>query len=246
MDCHDCPQFQLIRHDVARGQLCLGLFSVRRSLFFFPKVKTPSSPNVLALLLLSSCCSVMMFAVLLLFCVFFHKLRLRLSHCDKSVRSVRLTETRRTRRKRQKDNTLRKNPSPGEKKGTKVRRTLTLKIVILLSTREQLAKSKLSFKKKTTNRIGDRVLFSGEYVCIVMYGHGLQQSIRQPGLVANPACGQLNREMFFSLSPLAPEYLASRDKFDRSVPPQPAYSPHPSRIWCLPAGSSPFSRFPRL
>ena len=30
------------------------------------------------------------------------------------------------------------------------------------------------------------------YVC--MYGHDIQQSMDQPGQVANPACGQLNRE----------------------------------------------------
>ena len=35
----------------------------------------------------------------------------------------------------------------------------------------------------------------------------------QPGKVANPACGQLNREMNISLSAFAPENLASRDGF---------------------------------
>ena len=33
----------------------------------------------------------------------------------------------------------------------------------------------------------------------------------QPGKVANPARGQLNRENTISLSPFAPENLASRD-----------------------------------
>ena len=41
----------------------------------------------------------------------------------------------------------------------------------------------------------------------------------QPGMVANPALGQLNREKcFFSLSPFAPENLVSRDRFGRPVP----------------------------
>ena len=35
----------------------------------------------------------------------------------------------------------------------------------------------------------------------------------QPGKVANPARGQLNREMNISLSSFAPENLASRDRF---------------------------------
>ena len=30
-----------------------------------------------------------------------------------------------------------------------------------------------------------------------MYGHHLEQSKDQPGMVANPACGQLNRENYF-------------------------------------------------
>ena len=33
------------------------------------------------------------------------------------------------------------------------------------------------------------------YVC--MYGHHIQQSMDQPGKVANPARGQLNREIIF-------------------------------------------------
>ena len=45
----------------------------------------------------------------------------------------------------------------------------------------------------------------------------------QPGKVANPARGQLNREMIFSLSTLAPENLVSRDGFGRPVPRQPAH-----------------------
>ena len=45
----------------------------------------------------------------------------------------------------------------------------------------------------------------------------------QPGKVANPARGQLNREMNISLSPFAPENLVSRGGFGRAVPRKPAY-----------------------
>ena len=40
----------------------------------------------------------------------------------------------------------------------------------------------------------------------------------QPGKVANPARGQLNRETSIPLSPCVPENLVSRDRFSRSVP----------------------------
>ena len=43
--------------------------------------------------------------------------------------------------------------------------------------------------------------------------------MHQPGMVASPARGQLNRIMFFLLSPFAgPENLVSRDGFGRPVP----------------------------
>ena len=45
----------------------------------------------------------------------------------------------------------------------------------------------------------------------------------QPGKVANPARGQLNREHSIPLSPCVPENLASRDGFSRPVPRQPAH-----------------------
>ena len=47
----------------------------------------------------------------------------------------------------------------------------------------------------------------------------------QPGKVANPARGQLNRENGYRLSPYAPENLVSRDGFSNPVPRQPAH-PH--------------------
>ena len=45
----------------------------------------------------------------------------------------------------------------------------------------------------------------------------------QPGKVANPARGQLNREKNIPLSPCVPENLVSRDGFSRPVPRQPAH-----------------------
>ena len=48
----------------------------------------------------------------------------------------------------------------------------------------------------------------------------------QPGKVANPACGQLNREndkMNISLSSFALENLVSRDGFGSPFPPQPVH-----------------------
>ena len=58
-----------------------------------------------------------------------------------------------------------------------------------------------------------------------MYGNHLEDSMDQPGKVANPVRGQLTRNNFFSLSPFAPEKLVSRERFDRPVPRQPAHSP---------------------
>ena len=45
----------------------------------------------------------------------------------------------------------------------------------------------------------------------------------QLGKVANPARGQLNREINIPLSPCVPENLVSRDGFSRPVPRQPAH-----------------------
>ena len=54
-----------------------------------------------------------------------------------------------------------------------------------------------------------------------MYGHTYSKSKDQPGKVANPARGQLNREMNISLSAFVPENLISRDGFGSPVPRQP-------------------------
>ena len=45
----------------------------------------------------------------------------------------------------------------------------------------------------------------------------------QPGKVANPARGQLNRKNNIPLSPCVPENLVSRDGFSRPVPRQSAH-----------------------
>ena len=68
---------------------------------------------------------------------------------------------------------------------------------------------------------GVRVSWTSMYVC--MYGHHIKQSMDQPGKVANPARGQLNRENNIPLSPCVPENLVSRDGFSRPVPRQPAH-----------------------
>ena len=66
-----------------------------------------------------------------------------------------------------------------------------------------------------------------------MHGDDIYKSIDRPGMVANPARGQLNRKMNISLSSFAPENLVSRDGFGRPVSRQPAHSLHSGRIWSL-------------
>ena len=58
------------------------------------------------------------------------------------------------------------------------------------------------------------------YLCMVIT---YSKSMDQPGKVANPARGQLNRENDIPLSPCVPENLVSRDEFSRPVPRQPAH-----------------------
>ena len=52
-----------------------------------------------------------------------------------------------------------------------------------------------------------------------------QYGVDQAGKVANPARGQLNREMDISLSPFTPENLVSRDGFGCLIPRQLAQWP---------------------
>ena len=56
-----------------------------------------------------------------------------------------------------------------------------------------------------------------------MYGYTYRKSMDQPGKVASPARGQLNRKMNISLSAFVPENLVSRDGFGSPVPRQPAH-----------------------
>ena len=64
------------------------------------------------------------------------------------------------------------------------------------------------------------------YLCMHNSQHFQQSISYQPGMVANPARGQLNREKHVSLSPFAPENSVSRDGFGRHVPRQAAHSLH--------------------
>ena len=71
-------------------------------------------------------------------------------------------------------------------------------------------------------------LWAGLRYAVVVSGQHIQQRMNQSGMIANPARGQLNREMkvFFSVSPFAPENLILRDGFGRPVPRQTVRSPH--------------------
>ena len=59
------------------------------------------------------------------------------------------------------------------------------------------------------------------YVC--MYGPTYSKSMDQPGKVASPARGQLNKKTNISLSAFVPENLVSRDGFGSPVPRQLAH-----------------------
>ena len=56
-----------------------------------------------------------------------------------------------------------------------------------------------------------------------MYGHTYSKSMDQPGKVASPARGQLNRKINISLSAFVPENLVLRDGFGSPVSRQPAH-----------------------
>ena len=60
-----------------------------------------------------------------------------------------------------------------------------------------------------------------EFPCADQSSH--YKIMDQPGKVANPARGQLNRENNIPLSPCVPENSVSRDGFSRPVPRQPAH-----------------------
>ena len=58
---------------------------------------------------------------------------------------------------------------------------------------------------------------------LIMYGQTYSKSMDQPGKVASPARGQLNREKNISLYAFVPENLVSQDGFGSPVPRQPAH-----------------------
>ena len=60
----------------------------------------------------------------------------------------------------------------------------------------------------------------------------------QPGKVANPAGGQLNREKF-PCPRSCLKFLVSRDRFGRPVPRQPDHCPHSGLVLCSLAGLFP-------
>ena len=59
----------------------------------------------------------------------------------------------------------------------------------------------------------------------MLYGHHIDysKSKDQPGKVANPARGQLNRENEYFPVPFAPKNLVSRDGFGSVIPRRPAH-----------------------
>ena len=76
-------------------------------------------------------------------------------------------------------------------------------------------------------------------VCMVTH---IARVMDQPGKVANPTRGQLNRENEYFLSPFAPENLVSHDGFGSPVPRQPAHLHTQAESG---AYSRDFSRVPR-
>ena len=68
------------------------------------------------------------------------------------------------------------------------------------------------------------------YVCMVIT---YSKRKDQPDKVANPARGQLNREMNYSLSPFAPENLVLRDGFTSPVTRQPAHLHTQAESGCI-------------
>ena len=79
------------------------------------------------------------------------------------------------------------------------------------------------------------------YVCmyVCMYGHTYSRSMDQPGKVANPAGGQLNRENgYFPVRVRAWKFGLAR-QVRQSRPASACSSPYSSWIWCLLTGFLP-------
>ena len=64
---------------------------------------------------------------------------------------------------------------------------------------------------------GGRVLRFADACRIYYIWSTHSAELDQPGMVANPARGQLNRKHICSLSPFAPKILVSRDGFGRPI-----------------------------
>ena len=72
----------------------------------------------------------------------------------------------------------------------------------------------------TVNYIPLSTTILSKYACMVItYRKGKDQ----PGKVANPARGQLNKKNDFALSPFAPGNVVLRDGFGSAVPRQPSH-----------------------
>ena len=61
-------------------------------------------------------------------------------------------------------------------------------------------------------------------------GRSVIPVVRKRSIVANPACGQFNRENKALLSLFVPETVVSRDRFGRPIMRQLVHSPLPGRL----------------
>ena len=69
------------------------------------------------------------------------------------------------------------------------------------------------------------VVYLKGYVC-AGFSDVLSENWASTGMVANPVCGELNKENEFISVPFPPENLASRNRFGYPFPCQPVYSPY--------------------
>ena len=104
---------------------------------------------------------------------------------------------------------------------------------ILLCTRTQSYGTKYSMLVLFVTVLS--MFFSQPTLCLHHVPLGLCEwlNIKYRCVIANPSCGQVNRERNFSLPPLAYDDLISRDRFDHPVPHQSAHSQHSCWIWCF-------------
>ena len=69
-------------------------------------------------------------------------------------------------------------------------------------------------------------------VCVCLCSHHLKQIGHQPGLVAIPSCGQLERENEFPFLSWRLRIWPRNNKCACTVARPPARSPHPGYFWC--------------